>query len=52
MFHGRTGPNLGLEAAAEAILDVPDAALVLLGFGRGMAGARARDRDPRWPAAT
>ena len=47
LFHGRLGPDLGLEAAAEAILDVPDAALVLLGFGRGMAESRERDRDPR-----
>jgi glycosyltransferase involved in cell wall biosynthesis len=48
LFHGRLGPDLGLEAAAEAILQVPDAALVLLGFGRGMAASRARDRDPRY----
>ena len=47
LFHGRLGPDLGLENAAEAILEVPDAALVLLGFGRGMADSRARDRDPR-----
>jgi glycosyltransferase involved in cell wall biosynthesis len=48
VFQGRTGPNLGLEAAAEAIIGVPDAALVVLGFGRGMADARGRDRDPRF----
>jgi glycosyltransferase involved in cell wall biosynthesis len=48
VFQGRTGPNLGLEAAAEAITEVPNAALLLLGFGRGMADARARDRDPRY----
>ena len=47
LFHGRLGPDLGLENAAEAILEVPDAALVVLGFGRGMAESRARDRDPR-----
>jgi glycosyltransferase involved in cell wall biosynthesis len=47
VFQGRTGPNLGLEAAAEAITLVPDSALVILGFGRGMADARRRDRDPR-----
>jgi glycosyltransferase involved in cell wall biosynthesis len=47
LFHGRLGPDLGLETAAEAILGVPDAALVLLGFGRGMAASRARDADPR-----
>ena len=48
VFQGRTGPNLGLEAAAEAITQVPDAALVILGFGRGMADSRARDADPRY----
>ena len=48
VFQGRTGPNLGLENAADAIVRVPDAALVILGFGRGMADSRARDRDPRY----
>jgi glycosyltransferase involved in cell wall biosynthesis len=48
LFGGRLGPDLGLEAAAEAVLMVPDAALVLLGFGRGFDAARARDRDPRY----
>ena len=27
---------------------MPDAALVLLGFGRGIADSQARDRDPRY----
>ena len=48
LFQGRLGPGLGLDEAAEAILRVPDAALVLLGFGRGMAASIARDRDPRY----
>lgn len=48
LFQGRLGPGLGLEEAAEAVLRVPDAALVLLGFGRGAAASRARDRDPRF----
>jgi glycosyltransferase involved in cell wall biosynthesis len=48
LFSGRLGPDLGLEAAAEAILEVPDAALVLLGFGRGLAASRSRDADPRY----
>jgi glycosyltransferase involved in cell wall biosynthesis len=48
VFQGRTGPNLGLEASAEAIALVPDAALVVLGFGRGMANSRRRDHDPRY----
>jgi len=47
LFQGRLGPGLGLETAAEAVLAVPDTALVLLGFGRGVADAQARDRDPR-----
>jgi glycosyltransferase involved in cell wall biosynthesis len=48
LFHGRLGPGLGLDEAAEAVLRVPGAALVLLGFGRGMATSLARDRDPRF----
>lgn len=48
LFQGRLGPGLGLDEAAEAVLRVPDAALVLLGFGRGMAASLARDRDPRY----
>lgn len=48
LFHGRLGPGLGLDDAAEAVLLIPDAALVILGFGRGMAAAQARDRDPRF----
>lgn len=48
LFQGRLGPNLGLEAAAEAILQVPDAVLVLMGFGRAFASSAARDRHPRW----
>jgi glycosyltransferase involved in cell wall biosynthesis len=48
LFQGRLGPNRGLEASAEAILMVPDAALVLLGFGPGVSAAQARDREPRF----
>lgn len=48
LFQGRLGPGLGLEAAADAVLMVPDAALVLLGFGRGLTASHARDRDPRF----
>jgi len=48
IFQGRLGPDLGLDAAAEAVLAVPNAALVILGFGRGLALSRARDRDPRF----
>ncbi|HEX7474287.1 MAG TPA: glycosyltransferase [Candidatus Limnocylindrales bacterium] len=48
LFQGRLGPNLGLDESAEAILKVPDAALVLLGFGRWFELCRARDADPRF----
>jgi len=48
LFQGRLGPRLGLDPAAEAILAVPDATLVLMGFGRGLAASQARDREPRF----
>jgi len=48
LFQGRLGPNLGLDEAAEAVLRVPDAVLVLIGFGRGYAKSRERDADPRF----
>lgn len=47
-FHGRLGPNLGLDEAAEAVLRVPDAVLVLIGFGRWTERSRARDADPKF----
>ncbi len=48
LYQGRLGPGLGLAEAAEAVLLVPNAALVLLGFGRGLGESQARDRDPRF----
>ncbi len=48
LFWGRLGPYVGLDQAAEAMLRVPDAALVLLGFGRGFEASLARDADPRY----
>ncbi len=48
LFHGRLGGGRGLDAAAEAVLAIPDAALVLMGFGPGADAALARDRDPRF----
>lgn len=48
LFQGRLGPNLGIEAAAEAVLTVADAAIVLIGFGRWADRCRARDEDPRF----
>jgi glycosyltransferase involved in cell wall biosynthesis len=48
LFHGRLGPYVGLSEAAEAVLLVPNAALVALGFGRGWAASVASDADPRF----
>lgn len=48
LFLGRLGRERGLEEAAEAVLRVDDAALVLLGFGPWADQLRARDRDPRF----
>jgi glycosyltransferase involved in cell wall biosynthesis len=48
LFQGRLGPNLGLDEAAEAVLRVPAAALVLIGFGRWTERIRGRDADPRF----
>ncbi len=48
LFVGRLGRERGLEEAAEAILSLDDAALVLLGFGPWAEQLRARDRDPRF----
>ena len=48
LFQGRLGPRIGLDEAAAAVLLVPDAALVLLGFGRSFERECARDREPRF----
>ncbi len=48
LFWGRLGPYVGLDEAAEAVLQVPDTALVVLGFGRGWERSVARDADPRF----
>ncbi|HEX7473333.1 MAG TPA: glycosyltransferase [Candidatus Limnocylindrales bacterium] len=48
LFQGRLGPNLGLAESAEAVLRVPDAALVLMGFGRWYQVCSARDREARF----
>jgi glycosyltransferase involved in cell wall biosynthesis len=48
IFQGRLGSHRGLDEAAEAILEVPDAVLCLMGFGPGFAASRARDTDPRY----
>jgi glycosyltransferase involved in cell wall biosynthesis len=48
LFWGRLGPGLGVDEATEAVLSIPDAAMVLLGFGRGWEGSRALDEEPRF----
>ena len=48
LFLGRLGRERGLDAAAEAVLGLHDAALVLLGFGAWEDRLRERDQDPRF----
>jgi glycosyltransferase involved in cell wall biosynthesis len=48
LFLGRLGRERGLEVAAEAALRMPDAALVLMGFGPWAEELRRRDDDPRY----
>jgi glycosyltransferase involved in cell wall biosynthesis len=48
LYQGRLGPRRGLDEAAEAVLDVPGAALVFLGFGSGFDRERARDAESRY----
>ena len=53
LFQGRLGPRLGLDAAAEAVLAMPDAVLVPARLRpRASTASRARDADPRFAAAT
>jgi glycosyltransferase involved in cell wall biosynthesis len=48
LFLGRLGQQRGLDEAAEAVLRLPDAALVMVGFGPWADQLRERDRDPRF----
>ena len=48
LFWGRLGPFVGLDEMAEAVLLVPEAVLVVMGFGRGWEASVARDTDPRF----
>ncbi len=48
LFLGRLGRERGLEEAAEAVLHLEDAALVVLGFGPWAERLRERDREPRY----
>ncbi len=48
LFLGRLGRERGLEEAAEAVLAIDDAALVMLGFGPWAERLRERDAEPRF----
>jgi glycosyltransferase involved in cell wall biosynthesis len=48
LFLGRLGRERGLEEAAEAVLRLDDAALVMLGFGPWADELRRRDTDQRF----
>jgi glycosyltransferase involved in cell wall biosynthesis len=48
LFLGRLGRERGLDEAAEAVLALDDAALVMLGFGPWADELRARDADQRF----
>ena len=48
LFLGRLGRERGLEEAAAAVLQLDDAALVMLGFGPWADELRRRDRDPAY----
>lgn len=48
VYQGRLSPDFGIEEAGEAVLLVPEAALVLIGFGSWFDRMRDRDRDPRF----
>ncbi|HUQ79160.1 MAG TPA: glycosyltransferase [Patescibacteria group bacterium] len=48
LFLGRLGRERGLDEAAEAVIDLDDAALVLLGFGPWADRLGERDREPRF----
>jgi glycosyltransferase involved in cell wall biosynthesis len=48
LWLGRLGRERGLEEAAEAVLRLDDAALVMLGWGHWQERMRERDADPRF----
>ncbi len=48
LFLGRLGRERGLDEAAEAVLALDEAALVMLGFGPWAERLRERDREPRF----
>ena len=48
LFLGKLAEQKGLDEVAEAVLRLPDAAFVLMGFGTLAERSRERDRDPRF----
>ena len=48
LFLGKLASQKGLDQVAEAVLELPDAAFVLMGFGTWADRSRERDRDPRF----
>jgi glycosyltransferase involved in cell wall biosynthesis len=48
LFLGRLGRERGIDEAAEAVLRIDNAALVMLGFGAWADRLRERDADPRF----
>jgi glycosyltransferase involved in cell wall biosynthesis len=48
LFLGKLAQQKGLDQVAEAVLRLPDAAFVLMGFGTWADRSRERDRDPRF----
>ncbi len=48
LFLGKLAEQKGLDEVAEAVLRLPDAAFVLMGFGTLADRSRERDRDPRF----
>jgi glycosyltransferase involved in cell wall biosynthesis len=48
LFLGKLAEQKGLDEAAEAVLRLPDAAFVLMGFGTLADRSRERDHDPRF----
>jgi glycosyltransferase involved in cell wall biosynthesis len=48
VFQGILGPDRGILEAGEAVLAIPDAAFVALGFGPWYECLRARDSEPRF----
>ncbi len=48
LYIGKLAEHRGLDEAAEAVLQLPNAALVVMGWGRRQEQVQARDHDPRF----